>query len=473
MTVTDLNRTAGFAARRTDGRAEGRSGIRAEARAESRPDGRAESPATIGVLLRHFRKRARLTQNELAGLSSVSLRTIRNLEGGRATNPRPDTVHLLADGLRLSAEARAEMSLAIGHDPVNTALAASLLRLPAAAGWALAGRDRELQSLLGLVRARGTRMVTLAGFAGVGKSRLAAALVTTLHEEHRTPWLWLPAEPDGSGDGVFDLWLRGLRAADPAAVDELALLIGDRSFVLVHDGADRSGPGTDRAVAALLARCPHLTVLETARRPRPRDGRFTVPLTPLRTAGQPSPGALALLLPLIRAQAADFEETPQNLAYALDVCRSLDGLPRALESAATWFAFYPPAAVARAARRDPHTLAVPRDADSPDGWIREALAEAAAELPASRRELLARLAAQKKPWTADQAAELAQTGPDGSEEPIIEALHELLTLGLIRPAVGAAGARTRKAAPARPGPGGDSGTDRCFTVLNLLRDHLG
>lgn len=459
-----------------------------------------EQRAPFGALLRHYRKRARLTQNELAGLSSVSLRTIRNLEGGRATNPRPDTVHLLADGLRLSAEARADLSLAVGHDPVGAALTASLLRLPAggAAGWAPTGRDRELRSLSGLVRTRGTRVVTVAGFSGVGKSRLAAALVSTLHREHRTPWLWLAPNRDGvpelvpdpvaglasaanpdtarTGDGAFDLWLRGLATGDPAAIDELALLIGDRAFMLVLDGADRSGPGLDAAVAALLARCPRLSVLETARRTRPREGRLIVPLAPLRAsggsdAGQTGSGALDLLLPLIRVQDPDFEETPEHLARVLDVCRALDGLPRALESAAAWFALYSPAEVARAARRDPSALAAPGGIGPvgglPGGWVREGAEEATAGLSAAGRALLARLAAEDRPWTTDRAEALARPEsdtPDSSWAPAVETVYELLTLGLIRPARFEDGSDLDTPAP--------SDQRRRFTVLNLLRQHL-
>ncbi len=64
------------------------------------PDG------SFGALLRAFRHRACLSQEQLAARAELSERTVRNLETGRARSPRPDTVRLLADALALTEPER-------------------------------------------------------------------------------------------------------------------------------------------------------------------------------------------------------------------------------------------------------------------------------------------------------------------------------------------------------------------------------
>ena len=64
------------------------------------PDG------SFGALLRAFRDRAYLSQEQLAARAELSERTVRNLEAGRVRSPRSDTVRLLADALALTEPER-------------------------------------------------------------------------------------------------------------------------------------------------------------------------------------------------------------------------------------------------------------------------------------------------------------------------------------------------------------------------------
>ncbi|MEV8349715.1 helix-turn-helix domain-containing protein [Streptomyces niveus] len=64
----------------------------------------------LGALLRRLRKRVRLTQEQLAERSTVSVRTIRRLETGRSTDHRLRTLHLLADALEVGTEERRQLT---------------------------------------------------------------------------------------------------------------------------------------------------------------------------------------------------------------------------------------------------------------------------------------------------------------------------------------------------------------------------
>lgn len=395
----------------------------------------ASQATEFSTLLRQFRSRARLTQNELAGLSAVSARTIRNLEAGRAVCPRPGTVRLLADGLRLGAEAQARLSLAAGLSPVGAALHAAQGRLPdAALDRDPYGREHDLRLVLSHVHGDTSRMVSISGFGGVGKSRLAAALARAAARS-RALWLWLGEQ-----------WHRELTDGPPDAAEELVRLVGEQPYLIIVDGADRQAATLESTLRELIRRCPRLTVVETARRP-PREGGHVVPLKPLglpagsQVAGHP---ALRLLVPLVRAIQPDFQESAENLRHALDVCRSLDGLPRALETAATWFAFYSPAEVAAAAREDPGAVA------EASHWLRDAVADALGAMTDVQRHLAAELAARTGSWTIGDLV----GGARRSSAEIMASLRTLLALGVIRPADGA-----------------DAG-NRSYTVLNLVRHAL-
>jgi predicted ATPase len=198
-----------------------------------------------------------------------------------------------------------------------------------------------------------------------------------------------------------------------------------------------------------------LLIVETTRRPRRGVGWEVVPLRPLHVPfhevavprdllGCP---VLQAFLPLVSAARPDFENSPENLRYALDVCRSLDGLPRALEAAAAWFAFYPPALVAQIAREDPRALAATSEGATPRSWLTEALDDALDCLTERQLDLLIQLAGQPTPWTLKELA----TGSYGTSGGLVESVHTLLAAGLIRP-IDADG--------------------QAFTVLNVLRSAL-
>jgi transcriptional regulator with XRE-family HTH domain len=421
----------------------------------------------FGTLLRQFRSRARLTQNELAGLSAVSARTIRNLEAGRAMSPRSETVRLLSDGLRLSAASQTRLRLAAGQSPVGAALHATQGRLPS---WDAAldrdpyGREQDLRMVRSCVRNGTSRIVSISGFGGVGKSRLAAALAREAQHTLRTQWLWLPpsTSPDTAAspaDMALRQWYQELSDGQSDAAEDLVRLVGDQPYLIIVDGVDGPASGLEAALRELIRRCPRLTVIETTRYPLPLENRHVVPLKPLRLpaeherptsaqlVGHP---ALNLLLPLARATQPDFQESDDNIRHVLDVCRSLDGLPRALENAAKWFAFYSPADVAAVAREDPCALAAASSDMGESNWLLDAVASVLSGLTGAQRGLAVELAGRAAPWSIEDLID----GDQRSSGEIMESLRTFLALGVIRPADG-------------------SDTGACtYTVLNLLRPSL-
>jgi predicted ATPase len=218
------------------------------------------------------------------------------------------------------------------------------------------GRERELADLSALLR--GTRLLTLVGTGGAGKTRLALELARGAEGSY----------PDGAAlVELADLVDAGLVAGAVAAsldvhalsgqnpVDAVAEFLGPRSFLLVVDNCEHLLAPTAALIDALLRSAPRLTVLATSREPLrvPGEVVFRVP-----SLGVPNPEramevdelaryeAVRLFVERAVAAAPQFTLDDENGADVARICLRLDGLPLALELAAGRLAALGPATIA-------------------------------------------------------------------------------------------------------------------------------
>ncbi|KND25267.1 LuxR C-terminal-related transcriptional regulator [Streptomyces acidiscabies] len=211
---------------------------------------------------------------------------------------------------------------------------------------AFVGRRSELRMLRqAAVR---HRLVTLTGPGGCGKTRLLAeALRGSLARTGQNVW-WVDLASATDGPAVTELI--GAAVASKPAADRLVSAIGDQHAVLALDTCERALDPCARLVAELIDRCPGLRILATSREALALPGEAVVPVPPLSV---PPPGhrlspwelrrtdAVRLFVDRARAAAPDFELTEANAAAVGTLCAHLDGLPLAIELAASRVARQP------------------------------------------------------------------------------------------------------------------------------------
>lgn len=210
-------------------------------------------------------------------------------------------------------------------------------RLPAEVT-SFVGRQEELAALALLLER--SRLVTVTGPGGVGKSRLAVR-AAALAAGGLPGGAWL-AEVAGVQDPLLlgHSVLEALRLTDSTArppLDVLMEQLADRELLLVLDGCEHLVDACAELVDTLLRATPGLRVLATSREALRSAGEHLLTLSPL-PVDPAGPGAHpdAVLLFADRATAVlpEFALTPANTLDIAQLCRRLDGIPLAVELAA-------------------------------------------------------------------------------------------------------------------------------------------
>ncbi|HEU0113382.1 MAG TPA: helix-turn-helix domain-containing protein [Thermomicrobiales bacterium] len=397
---------------------------------------RSEPDAPFGARLRAARVAVGLTQETLAERAGLTPNGVGALERGEHRHPYPATIRALAEALGLTDDERAALATSVpkrGSIPTLTEAPALARNVPASLS-PLIGRAAEATAIAALLRRDDVRLVTLTGPGGVGKTRLAlqVALGSSAEFADGVAFVPLAAVRDPDLVAVTIAQALGLvEAGGRSPVDRLADALRDRALLLILDNLEHL---LDAAplVTELLTRCPCLVVLATSRTTLRLSGEHDVPVSPLAL---PDPQrcddlthvreAAAIQLFLQRAQAIDptFALTAENAAAVAGICERLDGLPLAIELAATWSRVFPPAALLpRLARRLPLLTGGRRDAPDRHQTMRDAIAWSHDLLAASQQDLFRRLGV----FVGGVSLEAAGVVAEDVEVPVLDCVAALV-----------------------------------------------
>jgi tetratricopeptide (TPR) repeat protein len=323
----------------------------------------------FGALLQRYRSASRITQEELAELSGLSVHAIANMERGRTTRPYRRSVRMLADALELTEPERELLARAAragkppGADPERASRAVGSVQVRPNAGTRtgviprqlppavthFVGRDAEIDKLNNLFGARPCATVlisAIAGTAGVGKTALAVHWAHQVAGQFPDGQLYVnlrgydPADRLSAADALASL-LRALGVSGqdiPAAAEERAAhyrsLLADKQALVILDNARDADQ-----IRPLLPGGNGCAVLVTSRDSMPalvaRDGAQRLELDLL-----PMADAVELLTALIGVRAYDHRAATETLAARCS------RLPLALRIAAELAATRPTSSVA-------------------------------------------------------------------------------------------------------------------------------
>lgn len=213
------------------------------------------------------------------------------------------------------------------------------------------GRERELAELERLLGSE-SRLVTLTGPGGCGKTRLALELAARRERTFERGARLVELAPIRDPALVAGATARALGVQLRSADDPIAALashIGDARLLLVLDNCEHLIDAAAALAEALLRTCPNLRLVATSRE-RLRiqsEVAWRVPSLSLPRAGDPETSeAVRLFCQRAAETARTFALTPDNAAAVAEICTRLDGMPLALELAAARADVLSPAQIA-------------------------------------------------------------------------------------------------------------------------------
>lgn len=348
------------------------------------------TPPSFGYLLRRLRKAADLTQRELGRLVGCAADTIHKIETD-TRRPSRAVAERLADTLGLAGDERmafmdsarsrralAQLGIALGPRLIPTAMPMLYTHVPLLPG-PLIGREHELTLLNQLLAEPTTRLITICGIGGIGKTWLALAaaaaqlatrgdgsaqLNRTLGGVEHLVKPMAQVEATRFIHGVCFVDLSGLHSttqliAAIAAALKLPIEYGSRSprrqlsdylrqrhLLLMLDNYEHPAEA-GVPVDTLLADAPGLVLLITSRERLQLQHEQLLFLEGLPVTAEPGTHAPAVQLFLQAAHRAgpDLAPSEHDLNTISAICHILEGIPLAIELAAAWVALLSPATI--------------------------------------------------------------------------------------------------------------------------------
>lgn len=294
----------------------------------------------------------------------------------------------------------------------------------------LVGRDADV-SVLHKMFEGGSRLITLTGPGGIGKSRLAIAAArdaASLFDDGAV-FVDLSAvyDPDRVPNAIAQAL--GVRdTGDAPVLDNLFTALDDRSVLLVLDNFEQVlAAGT--MLSSLLAAAPTIAVLVTSRTLLRISAEQSYDVGPL---GDES--AVSLFVERAHAVKPDFEVTPENAAAVARICEAVDGVPLAIELAAARVRVLSPAdLLERLDRRLSVLVGGPRDLPERQQTLRRTIDWSTHLLDDRARRLLGRLGVFEGGFTLAAAEFVDADGdPDAPGRDTLADLSSLVDSSLVR-----------------------------------------
>ena len=300
------------------------------------------------------------------------------------------------------------------------------------------GRDAELDEVERLLST--TRLMTIAGAGGCGKTRLAIRTAGSLGDRWRDGVWWVDLGSVSDSSLVAGLTAAAVRAliepsADP--LQALALQLRDRQMLLCLDTCEHVLDASASLVDALLRTCPDVSVLATSREPLRVPGELV-----WRVPSLVDDDAVRLFAERAALVRSDFRVDADEHSVER-ICQRLDGIPLAVELAAAWVRVLTPKQIA-AGLDDRFVLLSggPRGVSARHQTLRASLRWSHHLLDEADRVVFRRLAVFAGGFTLDAARAVCGESDESDHDPLL-ILGRLVDKSLVIVDEGAIEARYR------------------------------
>ena len=219
------------------------------------------------------------------------------------------------------------------------------------------GRERELAEVVRRLADPATRLLTLTGPGGTGKTSLAVRAVSDRLDQFRDGVAFVDLAMTRDAGALLAAMGRVVgidETRDRSPLEQLVDRLQDRQMLIVLDNFEQVTAAA-AVTTELLQACPDLRFLVTSREPLHVRAEHVFPVPPLglppagrgpvTAAGIATSEAVQLFVDRARAARPDFELDDGNAAAIADICRRLDGLPLAIELAAARLRLFSPDAL--------------------------------------------------------------------------------------------------------------------------------
>ena len=364
-------------------------------------------------------------------------------------------------GERFASAREAALALSGIAGPAIPLPSKTLNNLPAQAT-PFIGREEQVSAVCQELLRPQTRLLTLTGPGGTGKTRLGLQAAASLLDQFTSGVFFVALASVSAPDLVPATIASALdvrASGDRPVLERLKDYFRDKHLLLMLDGFEQV---TDAApvVANLLSAAPRLKVLVTSRRPLRIYGEHEMPVPPMTLPDLkhlPPPEhlmqyeAVQLFIERARAVKADFAVTHENAPAIAEICHRLDGLPLAIELAAARAQLLPPS---RLLAQLGHRLKVltggARDLAPRQQTLRNTIAWSYDLLDADARKLFARLAVFVSGWTLEAAQAVCNAENDLPMD-VLDGLGVLMDNSLLKQS--------------------DANGEPCFAMLETIREY--